>query len=161
MALKTEVGAERATKERQAKVLADMRERDARQLAVLEGALGLRMEGVGGEFLRFELKCFRLYKLTSDDRLLLLFTLIDPSKPDREFRLVLDFAGGNYSVPQCDPPLSNLGTLLEQVNRDRDVHLFIKKVRKEFVALAPQEGGKFDDLELRRKSIRKSVLSEH
>lgn len=47
--LRTELGAERATKERQARVLADMRERDARQLAVLEGALGLRMEGVGGE----------------------------------------------------------------------------------------------------------------
>lgn len=46
--LRNEVGAERATKKRQAKVLADMRERDARQLAVLEGALGLRIEGVGG-----------------------------------------------------------------------------------------------------------------
>lgn len=101
------------------------------------------------------------YKLTPDDRLLLLFTLIDPSSPEREFRLVLDFAGGQYSVPQCDPPLANLGTLLEQVNSDRDVHLFIKKVRREFVQLVPKEGGKFDDLELRRKSIRKRVLSEH
>lgn len=91
----------------------------------------------------------------------MLFTLIDPSSPEREFRLVLDFAGGHYSVPQCDPPLAKLGTLLEQVNADRDVHLFIKKVRKEFAQLVPPEGGRFDDIELRRKSIRKSVLSEH
>lgn len=62
-------------------------------------------------------------------------------------------------MPQCDPPLA-LGGLLEQVNTDRDVHAFIKRVRREFLSLVPQEGSKFDDLQLRRRSIRKSVLGE-
>lgn len=76
---------------------------------------------------------------------------------------MLDFAAGVYSVPQCDPPLPGpaLAQLLERVNADRDVHAFVKRVRREFAQLVPQEGGKFDDLELRRRSIRKSVLSEH
>jgi hypothetical protein len=46
--VRKESRAERATKDRQAKVLAEMRAQDERQLQVIEDALGLTITGVGG-----------------------------------------------------------------------------------------------------------------
>lgn len=47
--VRREVGLERATKERQVRILGDMASADEAQLAVLEGALGLKISGVESE----------------------------------------------------------------------------------------------------------------
>lgn len=47
--VRKDVSLERATKERQVKILEDMTSTDDAQLSLLERALGLKIEGVGGE----------------------------------------------------------------------------------------------------------------
>ncbi len=47
--VRRDVGIERATKERQVKILGENAGKDNAQLAVLEGALGLKIAGVGSE----------------------------------------------------------------------------------------------------------------
>lgn len=47
--IRKDIRADRATKERQGRVLAENREMDMAQLQVLEDALGLSIQGVGGE----------------------------------------------------------------------------------------------------------------
>lgn len=61
------------------------------------------------------------------NRLLLMFTLIDPAAPMREFSFVIDVSGQDYSVPQCDPPVASMPDLVAQLNADRDLHTFIKR----------------------------------
>ncbi|KLT44022.1 hypothetical protein CC85DRAFT_284056 [Cutaneotrichosporon oleaginosum] len=114
--VRREVGLERAVKERQVKILGDMAGTDEAQLAVLEGALGLKIAGVG------------------DCRLLFTFTLIDEAKPDREFCFVLDVQE-EYAIPQCDPPIAT-GELIAQLNADRNLGAFVRRVRAAFVAHA-------------------------
>lgn len=84
----------------------------------------------------------------SDDKLLMRFTLLDPADPEREFSIVMDISKSDFSgvcpssschcsfcielmiVPNCSPPLPDLGELVSQLNADRDLSLFIK--RREF-----------------------------
>ncbi|BEJ13068.1 hypothetical protein CspHIS471_0302420 [Cutaneotrichosporon sp. HIS471] len=114
--VRREVGIERATKERQVQILGDMGGADETQLAVLEGALGLKIAGV------------------ADGRLLFTFTLIDSTKPYREFCFVLDVKD-EYVVPLCDPPIAT-GELVAQLNADGDLGAFVRRVRAAFVAHA-------------------------
>lgn len=60
------------------------------------------------------------------NRLLFIFTLIDPAAPKREFSFVVDVAQ-QYKVPQCDPPLAAMPALVQQLNEDRDLHGFLKQ----------------------------------
>ncbi|EIW67257.1 hypothetical protein TREMEDRAFT_64507 [Tremella mesenterica DSM 1558] len=128
--LTREVNITKAEKERQAKVLDEMRGRDGDELRALEEALGWKVEGV------------------KQDLLLMKFTLLDPSDPDREFSLVVDVSKPEYSVPNCSPPLPNLPELVKQLNTDREFFAFIKRVRKAFRALIPPQDPRamFEDL---------------
>ncbi|WOO83852.1 putative kinetochore protein SPC25 [Vanrija pseudolonga] len=127
-AIRKEVRGDTATKERQGRALEEQRRKDEMELAALEGALGLSITGVAA------------------NRLLVLFTLIDPSDAKREFSFVLDCNAQDYVVPQCDPPVADMPDLVQRLNGDRDLHSFIKRVRKAFVALVAPPPGKFDDL---------------
>lgn len=48
--VRKDVNLERATKERQVKILGDMASTDDAHLSLLESALGLKVSGVGGEY---------------------------------------------------------------------------------------------------------------
>ncbi|ODN78739.1 hypothetical protein L202_04302 [Cryptococcus amylolentus CBS 6039] len=130
-ALRTEVRSEETEKERQKKMLNDMRNRDTVELKQMEEALGWKVEGIKA------------------DQLLMRFYLIDPDDPAREFSFIVDVAKQDYTVPNCDPPIPTLPQLVRQLNEDRDLFSFIKKVRKAFRALIPNPPNpstKFDDL---------------
>ncbi|ORY35564.1 putative kinetochore protein SPC25 [Naematelia encephala] len=128
--VKKEVSTERAEKERQRRKLEEMQEQDEIELGGLEEVLGWRIEGI------------------RENILLMRFTLIDPSDPEREFSLVIDVSKQDYSVPRCEPPLASLPDMLQQLNTDRDLYGFIKRARKAFRALVPSQSGstKFDDM---------------
>ncbi|WVO23041.1 uncharacterized protein IAS62_004386 [Cryptococcus decagattii] len=126
-----EVTAMQAEKERQTNVLNDMRGKDTTELKQLEEALGWKVEGI------------------KQDQLLMRFTLLDPEDPAREFSIIVDVSKQDYSVPNCDPPIPSLPDLVRQLNFDRDLFAFIKRVRKAFRALIPNPPNpstKFDDL---------------
>ncbi|WWD19063.1 hypothetical protein CI109_103521 [Kwoniella shandongensis] len=129
--LRKEVKTERTEKERQGKVLDEMKGRDGWELKELEETMGWKVEGI------------------KEDVLLMRFTLIDPSDPAREFCVLVDVSKHEYSAPNCDPPLPTLPELVRQLNSDRDLFAFIKRVRKAFRALIPNPPNpstKFDDL---------------
>lgn len=69
------------------------------------------------------------------DKILVRFTHLDPTDPQREFNLVLDVSGDNYRVPTTSPFLPNLPILLDELNNTRDVYAFIKSVRQAFEEL--------------------------
>ncbi|EKM60634.1 uncharacterized protein PHACADRAFT_179844 [Phanerochaete carnosa HHB-10118-sp] len=66
------------------------------------------------------------------DKILVRFTHIDPTDPQREFSVVIDVSGDNYKVPTTSPFLPNLPILLDELNSTRDVYAFIKNVRQAF-----------------------------
>ncbi|TDL22141.1 hypothetical protein BD410DRAFT_770657 [Rickenella mellea] len=70
------------------------------------------------------------------DKLLVRFTHIDESAPDRDFCIVIDVSSRTYKVPMSTPPLPTLPILVDELNRTRDVYLFIKTVRRAFQELA-------------------------
>lgn len=72
-------------------------------------------------------KCGWVTAYASANRLLVLFTLIDPSDAKREFSFVLDCNAQDYVVPQCDPPIADMADLVQRLNGDRDLHSFIKR----------------------------------
>ncbi|ODN78089.1 hypothetical protein L198_08008 [Cryptococcus wingfieldii CBS 7118] len=131
-ALRKEVRSEETEKERQKNMLNDMRDRDTVELKQMEEALGWKVEGIKGTFL------------------LMRFYLIDPDDPAKEFSFIVDVSKQDYTVvPNCDPPIPTLPQLVRQLNEDRDLFSFIKKVRKSFRALIPNPPNpstKFDDL---------------
>ncbi|KAL7422769.1 kinetochore-associated Ndc80 complex subunit spc25 [Cryptotrichosporon argae] len=130
-AVRKEALAERATKERQRAALGEMHEMDSAESARMEAALGWKIAGI------------------QPNVLMMTFTLLDPSDPDREFQFVIDVSQQDYTVPNCAPPLPELPELLQQLNVDRDFLGFSKKVRKAFRALVtppPAQPSKFDDL---------------
>ncbi|WVQ74941.1 hypothetical protein IAR50_004549 [Cryptococcus sp. DSM 104548] len=130
-ALRKEVTSEETEKERQKNVLDDMRGRDTVELRQMEEALGWKVEGI------------------KEDQLLMRFYLIDPDDPAREFSFIVDVSKQDYTVPNCDPPIPTLPQLVRQLNEDRDLFAFIKKIRKAFRALIPNPPNpstKFDDL---------------
>ncbi|WVF72802.1 hypothetical protein IAT40_007620 [Kwoniella sp. CBS 6097] len=128
--LRKEVKLEQSEKERQEKVLKDMRDRDEVELRELEEAVGWKVEGI------------------KQDLLLMRFTLLDPNNPAREFSILIDVSKQDYSVPKCDPPLLSLPDLVRQLNTERDFYAFIKAVRKAFRGLIPNppQSSRFDDL---------------
>ncbi|WVR07494.1 hypothetical protein IAU60_004536 [Kwoniella sp. DSM 27419] len=129
-ALRKEVKSEKAERERQGKVLDDMRDRDEVELRELEEVVGLKIEGIKA------------------DLLMLRFTLLDPADPTREFSILVDVSKQDYTVPNCDPSLPSLPDLVRQLNQDRQFFLFIKRVRKAFRALIPNPAPstKFNEL---------------
>ncbi|WVR00001.1 hypothetical protein IAU59_007143 [Kwoniella sp. CBS 9459] len=147
--LRKQVKLEQSEKERQGKVLDDMRDRDEIELRELEEAVGWKVEGI------------------KEDLLLMRFTLLDPNDPAREFSILIDVSKQDYSVPNCDPPLPSLPELVRQLNSDRDFYGFIKKVRKAFRALIPNPppSSRFNDLSGPGQAMRtpggSKLLSSH
>ncbi|KAI9637528.1 putative kinetochore protein SPC25 [Dioszegia hungarica] len=130
--VKREVAGERAEKERQRATLDDQKAQDQREVEVLEDILGLNI--VGGD---------------QPNTLLFKFRLVDPLEPEREFALVADVSQYDYKVTRCDPPIPNLGVLVQQLNEDRNIMAFIKRARKAFRQLVPEPPkppSRFDDL---------------
>ncbi|GMH35795.1 hypothetical protein BSKO_03663 [Bryopsis sp. KO-2023] len=74
--------------------------------------------------LRFEAK---------GDVLLLIFTLIDPKSPRREFKVGLNLQGNDqYNVCFCDPQIPALGDLKRCLMLSENLQDFVVSIRKEF-----------------------------
>ncbi|KAG5651979.1 hypothetical protein H0H81_006753 [Sphagnurus paluster] len=86
------------------------------ELAVTERLLGCIVEGIEPE------------------NLLMRFTNIDPTAPDRECTLVVDIGGSTYKVVTSSPPLPALPLLVNTLNETRDVYKFVKDVRGAYSA---------------------------
>ncbi|KAJ9111849.1 hypothetical protein QFC20_002436 [Naganishia adeliensis] len=113
--LRHEMMALKIDKQRQKKVLIEQKELDVPEVKKVEYLLGWKIEAVK--------------PTTIWNR----FTQIDPNDPEREFSMLIDFSDGNrYAVPNCSPPLSGLADLVAQLNEDRDLYTFIKRVRAGF-----------------------------
>lgn len=85
--------------------------------------------------------------LDAEDVLLMRFTLVDPTEPDREFSMVVDISKDDYTgrshgivsntvrasarcsqtVTKCEPMIPTLPDLLNQLNADRQFYSFIKR----------------------------------
>ncbi|OCF76175.1 kinetochore protein Spc25 [Kwoniella mangroviensis CBS 8886] len=128
--IRKEVTTERTEKDRQKSRLNEMRKRDERELIELEENVGFTVNGI------------------RPDLLMMRFTLLDHRDPTREFSFLIDISKQGYTVPNCDPPIPNLSELVRQLNHDRDIYTFIKRVRKSFRALIPNPASstRFDEL---------------
>lgn len=77
------------------------------------------------------------------EELKVVFTQVDPSRPEREFTLGLHLDGARtYSVVRCDPPgaLSAVRRLCDALNScPEDFAWFVREVRAEFRACAADE----------------------
>ncbi len=94
-AVRKEVKGEKAEKERQGKVLEEMRGKDGVELGQLEDAIGWRVEGV-----KRGSSCVinkRVLTEEPEDLLLMRFTLLDPADPEREFSIIIDISKQEYS----------------------------------------------------------------
>ncbi|KAJ8518143.1 hypothetical protein ONZ45_g4743 [Pleurotus djamor] len=65
-------------------------------------------------------------------QLLIRFTKVDESDPEREFSFVLDVSGSSYTVKTSTPVVPTLPLLLAELNASRDVYHFIRQMRKAF-----------------------------
>ena len=92
-AIRSEVMTERAEKERQGKTLGAMKSRDEVDLKELQDALGWKIEGSGRT--SFPLTWHEADGI--EDQLLMRFTLIDPTNPEREFLIVIDISKQDYA----------------------------------------------------------------
>ncbi|THH10896.1 hypothetical protein EW145_g1029 [Phellinidium pouzarii] len=70
------------------------------------------------------------------DKLLFRFMHIDPIEPQREFSIVVDASSRLYKVPLSTPPIPTIPLLVDQLNKTRDLFLFVKNVRAQFVEMA-------------------------
>lgn len=93
-AIKSQVMKEKAEKERQGKTLGVMKNRDDLELKELQDAVGWKIEGSGRMF-PFSWSGGRTDSI--EDQLLMRFTLIDPTNPEREFMIVIDISKFDYS----------------------------------------------------------------
>jgi hypothetical protein len=72
-----------------------------------------------------------------DDRLKLIFTMVDAASPEREFSFDVYVNGEDvYEVEQCEPAVPTLPELLAKVNADNDFSAFVRAMRQQFKALA-------------------------
>jgi hypothetical protein len=70
-----------------------------------------------------------------DERLRLVFTLIDPLDPSRPFafNVRVSEADDAYSVDGVDPPVPGVPELVAQLNRDNDFSRFVQLMRRRFI----------------------------
>ncbi|KAJ7576786.1 chromosome segregation protein Spc25-domain-containing protein [Mycena floridula] len=69
------------------------------------------------------------------DRILVRFSSIDESDPQREFTFVIDLVNPTFTVPTSSPPLRSLPLLVDELNETKDLYAFIHRMRQEFVKL--------------------------
>ena len=71
-----------------------------------------------------------------DNKLKLVFTQIDPTRPGREFTFTLNVNDmTKYEVTECTPAVEGVDALVDAVNVDNDFGGFVKAMRKGFVGL--------------------------
>ncbi|EPX71194.1 kinetochore protein Spc25 [Schizosaccharomyces octosporus yFS286] len=85
------------------------------ELQFWQDYLGLRMEGVHEEVIRF------------------VFTNIDEKNWDRPFSFQINLSHIDYEVTHCRPLLPTLDNLVHKLNQSRDFYQFLRDIRKGFV----------------------------
>ncbi|KAF5318597.1 hypothetical protein D9619_010754 [Psilocybe cf. subviscida] len=106
--LKREKNKERATLRTHASQL--------EELSACEDLLGFMIEGV------------------EKDQLLVRFTKLDASDPEREATFVIDVGGEFFRVITCSPLLPSMSSHLNNLNESRDLYAFIRDVRMAYSA---------------------------
>lgn len=92
------------------------------------------------------LDCYRrlglAFEKLADDRLRLVFTLVDAARPQRRFCFTVKMTEADaYAVDECDPPVAALEGMVRLLNETNDFSRFVQGMRREFKALAGSEGG--------------------
>jgi hypothetical protein len=87
------------------------------------------------------LECFRrlglAFEKLADDRLRLVFTLIDAARPQRRFCFTVKMTESDaYAVDEVDPPVAALDGMVRLLNESNDFSRFVQGMRREFKALA-------------------------
>jgi kinetochore protein Spc25 len=67
------------------------------------------------------------------DLMKFIFSNIDSDDWSKEYVIIIDVSSSNYRVTLCEPMLSQLELLIQDLNTDRDFYLFLKRVRQCFV----------------------------
>lgn len=76
------------------------------------------------------------FEKINDDKLRLVFTQIDPSDPDRQFRFNVRITDADvYEVEGCDPPVPGLDALIKELNAANDFSRFVQLMRQRFKQL--------------------------
>ncbi|KAK7449716.1 kinetochore-associated Ndc80 complex subunit spc25 [Stygiomarasmius scandens] len=70
------------------------------------------------------------------DQILIRFTQVDESNPDREFSVILDVSSSICRVLKTSPPLPSLSVLVDQLYQTGDIYRFIVDIRQSFYRLA-------------------------
>jgi hypothetical protein len=73
-----------------------------------------------------------------DDRLRMVFTLLDRTAPDRRFTFNVRISAGDaYEVDGVDPPLppAEVGAMVAALNASNDFSAFVRGMRARFAAL--------------------------
>ena len=60
------------------------------------------------------------------------FVNVDPTAPERPFTFIIDVSDDSYSAIKCEPMVSNLRELVEELNLNRDFYGFLKRIRRAF-----------------------------
>lgn len=86
------------------------------ELFFWEQTLGLRIEGVQEDVLRF------------------VFTNIDDNDFDRSFSCTLDLSQHDYKIIKCNPDLGKhiLDPIIKNLNKSRKINVFLKQLWKAF-----------------------------
>ena len=104
--------------------LDEMRSRDGDELKMLEDTLGWRIQGVGGKLARCMLRSSLAEQAA--DLLMMTFTLIDPSDPDKEFAITIETSKFEYagepmmSTPNAFADVASTQMLASIVRSSRD-----------------------------------------
>ncbi|KAF9817449.1 hypothetical protein IEO21_03406 [Rhodonia placenta] len=69
------------------------------------------------------------------DKILIRFLQLDTHNSNREFSLVLDVSSRSYKVSTMTPILPNLPIMLDDLNKNRDIYAFIKRIRVAYLVL--------------------------
>jgi hypothetical protein len=83
------------------------------------------------------LECYQRLGLSfeklSDDRLRLVFTLIDPTDPNKRFFFTVRMNDSDaYTVDECSPPIDTMADMVRLLNENNDFSKFVQYVRREF-----------------------------
>jgi hypothetical protein len=77
------------------------------------------------------------FEKINDDRLRLVFTLIDPRAPEKKFSFTVKITDSDvYRVDTCEPAVPRLADLLNTLNETNDFSAFVQSMRSEFKLLA-------------------------
>jgi kinetochore protein Spc25, animal type len=62
----------------------------------------------------------------------IVFTQVDPSNPQRQFSFTMRLNGDLYELMACEPRISQLRPLIDQLNASNDLKAFVIDIRKHF-----------------------------